>query len=87
MPFALIMIRQSPSSNSLHLALHLYLLDVANLYVVELVDVQAALKACVHLLHIVFEALERAQVAGVDHDAIADEAHLAGTYDFALAHV
>ena len=48
--------------------------DVAFLDIVELLDGQAALVACGHLLDGVLEPLQRGQNALVDDDAVPDQA-------------
>jgi hypothetical protein len=58
-------------------SIHLEGLDgVADLDVVEVLDAQAALVTVGHFLGIVLESLEIAEVAGVDHDAVSDQAYL-----------
>ena len=50
---------------------------VADLEVVEVLERQAALEAGLDLAHVVLEALERVELAVVDHDVVAQHAHLA----------
>src|SRR5262245_8196541 len=50
--------------------------NVANLDVVEVGDAYAAFKAGANFAGVVFEALERAELGGVDNGAVAQHAHL-----------
>src|SRR5688572_9677331 len=64
---------------------HLEDLDlVANLDVVEALDRQAALEAGLHLAHVLLEALERIELAGVHDDAGTDHAHGRATAHHAI---
>ncbi len=59
--------------------------DVANLDIVEVLDTDAAFHTGLDFLGLVLAPLERRHFAGVDHDAVADEAYLA-LGEFAVAH-
>src|SRR5690606_23958597 len=60
---------------------------VADLEVVEAGDVEAALEALAHLADVVLEALQAAELALVDLDAVAHHAHAATAVDRALRDV
>src|SRR5688500_10634537 len=60
---------------------------VADLEVVEVLDADAALEALLDLLHVVLEAAERAEVAVVDLDRVADHADLGAALERAAADV
>src|SRR3954467_10570326 len=59
---------------------------VADLEVVEVLEAEAALEALLHLAHVLLEALERIELAGVDHHAAADEAHGRAAAHHAVGH-
>src|SRR5689334_19845818 len=58
---------------------------VAHLEVVEVLDTDAALEALAHLAHVILEALEARQRAGVDGRAVAGDPRLAGALDGAAS--
>src|SRR6185312_3827860 len=60
---------------------------VALLHIVEVLDRQAALEARLHLAHVVLEALQRIELAVVDHDVVAQHADLRAAAHEALLHV
>src|SRR5262249_50248015 len=60
---------------------------VAFLYVIEVGDVDAAFHAVAHLAGVVFEALERADLAFVDLYAVAHQPDLGLALDHAIEHV
>src|SRR5690554_4563291 len=74
-----------PKGSSLEGTTHLYFFvgfyNVAYFYVVEIVDVQTTLVARNHLFHIVFKALERAQITGVNNNAVTYQADLGISLD------
>src|SRR5690606_1176192 len=61
--------------------------QVADLHVVEALNVEAALEALAHLAHVVLEALEAGELALVDLHAVADQANTSPPVDDALGHV
>src|SRR5438874_10666162 len=66
---------------------HLEDLDlVAHLDVVEVLERQPALEPGLHLAHVVLEALERIELAGVDHDAGTNEPHGGAAPHHAVGH-
>src|SRR5690349_24061419 len=60
--------------------------QVPDLYVVEVLDTDAALEALPHLAHVVLEALERRQRPVVHRDAVADHPHLPGARNDPVPH-
>mgnify|MGYP006962188748 CR=1 FL=1 len=60
--------------------------DVALADVVISRDADTAVITRGHFLDIILQALERAEVAGVLDDTVADQAHLGTALDAALAH-
>ena len=58
--------------------------DVADLDVVEVLQAHAAFVALDHFAGVVLEALEGADLAGVDHHAVAEQAHAGVTGDLAV---
>src|SRR5262245_14225594 len=61
--------------------------DVAHLDVVVPSDPETALEAFLDLAHVVLEALQRVELAGVDDLAVANQAHPVVALDEALHHV
>src|SRR5207247_5792835 len=61
---------------------------VPDFQVVELIEADTALEACLDLAHIVFEAAQRADLAGVDDDVVAEQAclRISGARDAAFGH-
>src|SRR5581483_3329821 len=63
---------ESQRPRYLHHLVHLQLIALVD--VVEVLDRQAALEACLHFANVVLEALERIELAIVDHDVVAQHA-------------
>src|SRR5581483_2635878 len=60
---------------------------IALLYIVEIGDIDAALHAVANFAGIVFEALERADLALVNLYAVAHQAHVGITLDHTIEHI
>lgn len=45
--------------------------DIAYVDIVVILDVQSAFEPVVHLFDVILETLQRTELAGVDHDAVA----------------
>src|SRR5262245_47756603 len=80
--------RRAPAASGGQLARDLFHLEafdhVADLDILIALEGHAAFVAFLHLAHLVLEALEGLEGALVDHDVVAQQAHLGAPLDLAL---